>query len=94
MSDKDDEAEVKGGDSSCSSDEEITKLITKQNSDGVESPLKVELERRLRLLCHTGKNMKNKDWRIIEGIMSPSLSMKFKRTVKEAAEVKRIDKSF
>ena len=65
------------GNFSSSGDEDTIKLIAEQNSrGGIQSQQKIDLERRLRLFTNDGNNMKNKDWRIIEGILTPKISAK------------------
>ncbi len=65
---------------SSSEDEDTIKLIAEQNSMGVESAQKVDLERRLRHFTNDGKEMKSKNWRIIEGILNPKISAQVKQT--------------
>ncbi len=65
------------GKHSSSGDEEIIKFIARQNSKGVDSRQeKGDLEKRLRMFTSDGKNMKNKNWRIMEGILTPKISAK------------------
>ena len=57
---------MEDGNQSSSEDEDTIKFIADQNSIGVESPQKVDLERRLRQFINDGKTTtKNKNWRII-----------------------------
>ena len=77
---------------SSSGDEDTINQIAEKNSKGIDCQQKIDLERRLRLFTNYGKEMKNKDWRIIEGILTPNISAKVTHGV-EKVQIKKFDQS-